>query len=507
MSFVTLIRPPAVFSRRAYVVPITPPLGAVYLAAALRQAGHCVQVIDSLGEGVQHIGHTSRPNLKYQGLSLDAIVQRIDPATTLIGITSMFSQDWPHVEELARKIRQAFPHTPLIIGGEHATSTWQYILESCPAVTAVCRGEGEETICDLATWADHGGQLETIAGIAYRQNGQAAFTGPRARIKSVDEIMPPAWDLIPIKTYLDNHYSYGVNLGRTMPILATRGCPYQCTFCSSPEMWTTRYYMRSVDKVLDEIEHYLHHYQATNIDFYDLTAIIKKEWILHFCDEVLRRGLQFTWQLPSGTRSEALDAEVLPKLYAAGCRNLVYAPESGSERTLREIKKKIRLPRMLESMQAAKRAGLNLKCNLIIGFPKEHRGDVWRTLRFALQLAWLGVDDAPLYIFSPYPGTELYDYLRSTGSISKMDNDYFESLVCLVDLTRSSRYCEHLSPSELNFYRIAGMAAFYSVSFLRRPWRLLRNIRNIWNHTPTTIIEERAIELFRRRSVVRYEST
>lgn len=505
MSFVTIIRPPAIFSRSAYIASIVPPLGVAYLAAALREAGHTVGVVDAVGEGILHIGETSIPGLNYQGLPVEDIIQRIDPGTRLIALSAMFSQDWPYIEELLAGIRRIFPETPLIVGGEHVTATWQYILESCPEVTCAGLGEGEETICDLARWADQGGDLGSIPGIAYRRDGQGVTTGPRARIKSVDEIALPAWDLIPIERYLDNSYSFGVDLGRSMPILATRGCPYQCTFCSSPQMWTTRYYMRSVDQVVDEIEDYLDKYKATNIDFYDLTAIIKKGWILQFCAELAHRKLQLTWQLPTGTRSEALDAEVLPKLFAAGCRNLTYAPESGSDRTLREIKKKVHLPKMMDGMRAAKRAGINLKCNLIIGFPKERRSDVWRTLRFALKMAWLGVDDVPLFRFSPYPGTELYDYLRSTGVIRQMDNDYFRSLSCITDFSRSSRYCERISPVELNFYSVAGVLAFYAVSWLRHPSRLLRSIRHIWRRTPTTQLEKRFIEILRRWSLIRRE--
>src|SRR5262249_38566659 len=137
-------------------------------------------------------------------------------------------------------------------------------------------------------------------------------TAPRQRIRDVDAIPRPAWHLFPVSNYLDGGFTYGVNLGRSMPILATRGCPYQCTFCSSPAMWTTRYYA--------------------------LTAIIKRDWILAFCRELERRGLDITYQLPTGTRSEVLDEEVLAALYRTGCRNICYAPESGSPETLARIK-------------------------------------------------------------------------------------------------------------------------------------------------------------------------
>ncbi len=112
-------------------------------------------------------------------------------------------------------------------------------------------------------------------------------------------------------------------------MLATRGCPYSCTFCSSPDMWTTRYYARSPASVVDEIADYVERYGISNVDFEDLTAFINRDWILAFCAELVRRDLHISYQLPSGTRSEALDAEVLAPLWRSGCRNLTYAPESG----------------------------------------------------------------------------------------------------------------------------------------------------------------------------------
>ena len=113
------------------------------------------------------------------------------------------------------------------------------------------------------------------------------------------------------------------------------GCPYQCTGCSNPKMWTTRWVAREPQKVLEEMKKYLREDAVDNFDFYDLTAIVKRAWIVEFCELVIASGLRFTWQLPSGTRSEAIDAEVSRLPYASGCRNLSYAPESGSKAVLR----------------------------------------------------------------------------------------------------------------------------------------------------------------------------
>src|SRR5262249_24120652 len=163
------------------------------------------------------------------------------------------------------------------VGGEHVAGAWDYVLDTCPAVTACVIGEGEETMLELAAWVASRGALADVKGIACRIDGRAQRTPPRERIRSVDGVTRPAWQLFPVASYVEGGFGYGVNLGRSMPILATRGCPYQCTFCSSPAMWTTRYYVRSVADVVDEIASYVERYGVTNIDFYDLTAIIKRD--------------------------------------------------------------------------------------------------------------------------------------------------------------------------------------------------------------------------------------
>ena len=112
-------------------------------------------------------------------------------------------------------------------------------------------------------------------------------TEKRTRIIKLDEIPKPAWDLVPLNKYLDLGLSLGVNRGRSMPMIASRGCPFQCTFCSSPYMWGTRWLARDPKLVADEIEEYIEKYNINNIDFYDLTAIVKKSWIIEFCNEII----------------------------------------------------------------------------------------------------------------------------------------------------------------------------------------------------------------------------
>jgi anaerobic magnesium-protoporphyrin IX monomethyl ester cyclase len=496
---ILLIRGPNIFSGNAYTNPLTLPLGTAYLAGNLRKKGHRVTVIDAIAEDIKHIGNSFAENVFYRGLSDQGIVDRITEAPDGIGITTMFSQEWPHLEQTIRAIKNKFPNVPIIVGGEHATAAADYILESCPAVDMVALGEGEETVIDFADWVGGNKAIEQIAGVKYMAEGKVATNPARARILEPDELPWPAWDLFNIEPYFEMGFGMGVERGRTMPIVATRGCPYQCSFCSSPQMWTTRYVMRNVESVVDEIEHYVKQYNVTNIDFYDLTFVIKKQWTLAYCAEIKRRGLKFTWQLPSGTRSEVLDDEVLKAMSETGCTNVAYAPESGSVRMLAAIKKKIKLPSMVDSIKTAKKHDVFVRCNLILGFPTETRQDMWATVWLAMRFAWIGVDDTTLHSFSPYPGSADFKYLQSTGRIGKMDREYFTSLMGFADLTRTADYCEHVRPGEITAYRLVGLSLFYGFSYLLRPTRILRSINNYRNGVSDTSFESRIFGLIRRR--------
>ena len=189
-----------------------------------------------------------------------------------------------------------------------------------------------------------------------------------------------------------------------MPILASRGCPYQCTFCSSPLMWTTRWSARKPEAVLAEMKDYMRRYRVTNFDFYDLTAIVKRSWIVDFCRLLIAEGLDITWQLPTGTRSEAIDEEVARLLHASGCRIISYAPESGSRAELARIKKKVDPDRMIASMRGARRAGLTIKTNFVFGFPGSTWRDVRHSFAFLARLAVIGVDDVNVVSVLALPG-------------------------------------------------------------------------------------------------------
>jgi len=261
--------------------------------------------------------------------------------------------------------------------------------------------------------------------------------------------------------------------------------------------------LRDVDDLIAEIKRYKARYDITSLQFYDLTAITKKAWTVEFCGRLVSEGINLNWSLPSGTRSEALDAEVLGLLKATGCNYLVYAPESGSPETLKRIKKRIDLDTLTASVLEAKRQGIVVRTNLIIGFPGETRRNVFETIRYGLYLAWKGADEVSINIFSPYPGTEIFAELYDQGRV-KLDDAYFLSLTSLnSDYTSMNPLTcnEHMGRRELALYRIGFMLANYAVGYLVHPSRILRTIRNVFfsSSSATTVFEHRLKDLFKRK--------
>jgi len=350
-----------------------------------------------------------------------------------------------------------------------------------------------------------GSDLVGIPGLAFRLDGKPHLTEARKRIRDIDAIPLPAWEQIPIDKYMAKGLGHGSSSLRSMPLMATRGCPYQCTFCSRPQMWTTRWVARTPSMVVDEMQFYMERYGAQNFDLYDLTAIIKKDWIVAFAREILRRGMKIEYQLPSGTRSEAIDEEVSEILYRSGCRQMNYAPETGSAATLERIKKKVKLPRLEQSLHGACRHGLKVMVNIIL-FPDDTGRDVWETFKFMLRCSWLGLHDITFVPYVPYPGAELYDRLVREGRLPPLGEEYFISLLTHSDITTAKSHNPRFSARQVQLLRLAFLALFYSSSYLFRPHRIFINLRNVARNTPTTrgertlrLLIERLIRIRRQR--------
>jgi radical SAM superfamily enzyme YgiQ (UPF0313 family) len=237
-------------------------------------------------------------------------------------------------------------------------------------------------------------------------------------------------------------------------------------------MWTQRYIPRDPKAVVDEIEGYVREWRVSNIDFQDLTAIVNRRWALEFCRLLVERGLDITWQMPSGTRAEVFDAEVADLLYRSGCRALAFAPESGSPAILKAVKKQVDLGHMLAAMRSAVRRGLKLSCFIVIGFPDDTPATLRDTLRLVRRMAVLGVYDVAVSKFVPYPGSELFRRLQREGKI-QLDDEFFVSPMDFYT-ARAPSYADAVSTRRLYWTMLWMFVNFYVISFTLRPWRVVR---------------------------------
>ena len=259
--------------------------------------------------------------------------------------------------------------------------------------------------------------------------------------------------------------------------------------------------MRDPKEIVDEIEWLTKKYDANDFEFFDLTAIIKKSWILEFCAELKKRKMNhITWQLPVGTRSEALDEETLKAIYDSGCAYICYAPESGSEKSLKAIKKRVKLDRLIESIKAAVKIGHTVKLNFIIGFPHETLIDCLKSIFFGIYCSLrFGIYDVNYAMFSPYPGSELFDKLKKEKKLD-LDDDYFKKLMSYMDVTQAHSYCEHVSGRTISVLRFIGFSLSYIAIYISRPKRIYRLLKNLFQEKffPSNLFEQRIYDFYTR---------
>lgn len=495
---VQLIHPPVYLNVHA-MTALRPsmPLGLAYVAAVLERGGHEVSVIDAVAEAPARV--TAEGQLHRLGLSPEEIADRVQPDADVLGVTNMWTFSWPLVRRILQVLKQRWPDKVIVAGGEHFTGLPQLSMEQAP-VDYIVLGEGEETIAELMQLLSRGERDPgAMPGVAFRRGGQIVINERRARVTAVDALPWPAWHLFDLKSYNEHRLLNGVAAGMTVPILATRGCPYQCTYCSSPGMWTTRWYPRDPIDVANEITHYVKTFGATNFPFQDLTAIIKKDWIVKFCSEIIQRKLDIVWQFPSGTRCEVVDDEVADLLYRSGGRHLAFAPESGSERTRKLIKKRMTTEGLFSAVRASVKHRLNITAFLVIGFPHDTREDHQETVRFVRKLARMGIDDVAIGFYFPIPNTELYRYLVDQGRVDYSDRCLMTPIFANDEKLRpENNYCEHRSAGELTRTKYWLLLNFYGLSFLTHPARVFRMIGNVVRGKETRKMETFLVELKRK---------
>ena len=452
----------------------SPPISLAYIGAYIKEHGYDYLAIDACGEALDQVTPSKHDqDLLIQGLTTKQVIGKIPNDVDVVGLTSLFSHAWFLVKEIINEIRHKFPNAVIVVGGEHPTAAADMVLKD-GMVDLVVTGEGEETFAAILDRISKGEKYFDLDGIAYLSNTVGLVVNKkRKRIGAIDSFPFPDWDQWSIREYIDYEQVTGVNLGRAIPILGSRGCPYECTFCSNKEMWTKRYIMRSGEQIVEEMSYMKDKYNVSVFNFMDSTFIINKAKITKFCEELLRSGLNIEYQLPAGTRSEALTNDVIKLLEQSGLRNIGLAPESGSKMIRSIIKKKINYDDFINTVKALNRSKITASCFIVIGFPEDDYHTLKETLQMIRKLAFFGIDDITVSQFTPYPGSLYYRQLVASGKI----NDQYDRLSDIVSFYSSKprSYAEKIKDGDLYKIMLRMYVEFYLLSFLFRPWRLIYN--------------------------------
>lgn len=378
-----------------------PPLGLLYLAAYAREKEKAeVAVIDGCREDYQ---------------SLISKVNHFSPDILGVSFTTQAATGaYQFINDL--KTKSDLKEKPLIVcGGPHATAMPEEVLlkSHCDVVVM---GEGELTFHDLVQRYEKDNlNLSQVAGIAFKNNGTIQINSKRPLIKNLDELPLPARDLLDLSVYPGLYYKKG---RRETYLTSSRGCPYNCVYCSNP-VWKNQkpwYRLRSPEKVVDEIEHLVSDLGFTEI--YDQTDEFNGnlKWAKAVCDEIVRRGLKVN--LKAQLRSDRMDPELAAKMAAAGFWLALFGVESGNARTLAGIDKRTTPEMNRRALGILKGAGVKTFALLMAFNVWEEDGhlcyegqeETLRTLQFAKSLISEGLVDLMSWsLTTPYPGSQLYD--------------------------------------------------------------------------------------------------
>lgn len=491
---ITLIRPPA-YSRGLMGAQLVPFLGIAYVAASARAAGHSVDIVDMCAEGIERTEIVRDKYIAY-GMPVSALKNRLK-GQDLFGVTCSFSQDWVFHRELIKHIRNLYPGGIIVAGGEHISALPEYCLHDCFELDICVVGEGEEAFTILVNTLEKKGGLSNVPSIVYRSDEKGRFicTTRAKRIKDIDKIPLPAWDLMPMENYLSRELNYHIRRGRTMPMLATRGCPYNCTFCSNTNMWGNPWIARNPKLVADEMEQYVVGYRANNFVFSDLTTVINRQAIVNLCREIISRKLNTTWQLPT-LRTEAVDYDVLRLMYEAGCRDLDFAIESGSKDVLISVNKRNDPAKIIALIKNGLSIGINFSTNIVLGLPREGVREFLKSYFLLMRLAVIGLQEVNVFPFIPYPGSKLFEEFRNNRKI-ELNSNYFLGLFGYADLASSISWSDKFGPRTLSLMRLFLLINFYALMLIAHPRRLMRFILNIGKRSASTKLEGVLKRVFR----------
>ncbi len=319
LKILLLIPPGGYYAERWKKGSLMPSLGICYIASVLEKSGHKVQIIDAYVEGIK---------LK----DLLSKISAIKPDITGITFTT---ENRFQAFDLMKGIKKILPNTLICAGGPHVTLATDDTLTHIKELDFIIRGEGEETIVELADAISEKKSFEHIKGLSYKSNNKIHHNPNRPLIADLNTVPFPAWHLVPWEKYNFKLDVPGRGELRTANMMTSRGCPFGCNFCASTKVWGRSCRMRSADNIIKEISLLKEKYNIEALWIFDDTFTVSKKRVEEFCHKLIEKKWNLSWFCE--VRVDTVDRELLTLMKKSGCYSIGFGVESGSQRILDEV--------------------------------------------------------------------------------------------------------------------------------------------------------------------------
>lgn len=391
----------------------------MYLAAVMEKAGHQVEILDAFmgDDSIRRVGDTIEIGMPYGKISRE--LQRKKP--DLLGIGNPFSTQIEHAKKVADLAKEVDSKLWTVVGGPHVSVMPTEFLEEAKSVDIAVMGEGEYTIIDIAKAFDGSMKLADVEGIAYRQDGKIKLNPRRPFIKDLDELPYPAYHLVDMERYLNvGKVKYRSLKPRSISMITSRGCPYNCCFCSVHLHMGKGFRAHSAGYVLDHLEYVVNKFKIKTVFFEDDNLTFDMKRMEEICDKIVERKIKFNWETPNGIRADRVNLELLKKMKRSGCKSVSFGVESGDQYVLDNIiRKDLKLEQVEAVAKMCKQIHLKSAAFYIIGFPGEKKENMCKTVDFALAMKRKYDLSMGLLVATPSYGTKLYEECLSKGYLNR----------------------------------------------------------------------------------------